>query len=99
MVLLLLELDLGRIKIIQAPTGGYHLLSDLLYGGLDPPLPELDTLELLHQAGLHEVRHLVLADPVTVDSDMSVMFRKRSCTCFPAAASIYPQLLTVWLFD
>ena len=32
-------------------------------------------------------------------SDMSVMFGKRSCTCFPAAASIYPQLLTVLLFD
>ena len=32
-------------------------------------------------------------------SDMSVMFGKWSCTCFPAAASIYPQLLMVWLFD
>ena len=75
MVLLLLELDLRSrgqsrlFKLLQEVI--YHLLFDLLYGGLDPPLPELDTLELLHQAGLHEVRHLVLADPVTVDSDQT----------------------------
>ena len=82
----------------QAPTGGYHLLSDLLYGRLDPPLPELDTLQLLHQAGLHKVRHLVFADPVKTRS-LNANKMNNPCTCFPVASSIYPQLLMVWLFD